>query len=94
MIQAIFEKTDGTERMTGYATVSYSSSDEGETVVETTQDELASVFQTAADAGVDELAGAGEPIEAAIEEPLRYYDYMILESEEIIFDTEYTRKNE
>ena len=36
----------GTDRGTGYATVDYSSSAEDETVVETTEDELSTIFET------------------------------------------------
>ena len=88
MIHVIIED-DG--KVSGYATVDYSSSDETETVQETSEDELSAVFEQS---GVDELAGVDEPIEAAIEEPLRFRDFLILEDGEIAFDEEYVREGD
>ena len=88
MIQAIFREKDN--RMEGYATVAHSSSS-GSVTVETTEDELGEIF---ANADVDELAGADEPIESAVEEPLEYRDYLVLEDDEITFDEGYSRNNE
>ena len=91
-MELIFTPDDsGTNRATGYATVSYSSSAENETVVETTEEELAAVFQTAADSGVTELPETGASIDAAVEDPLAYRDYLVLEDGEIVFDDEYSR---
>ena len=91
-MQLLFTPDDsGTMRATGYATVEYSSSAEDETVVETTEEELGTVFQTAADGGVTELPGAGDSIDAAVEDPLAYRDYLVLEDGEIVFDDGYTR---
>lgn len=93
-VYLIHKTEDESNRAVGYSTVPHSSSDESETTVKTTEKELADVFQDAKEAGVDELEGTGDPIKTAIDEPLRYYDYLILEVGEIVFDTEYTRKNE
>jgi len=81
----------GTKRATGYATVEYSSDSENETVVETNQEKLASVFQTAADSGKTP-DGAEASIDAAIEDPLTYRDYLVLEDGDIVFDAGYTRE--
>jgi hypothetical protein len=91
-MQLIFTPDDsGTNRTSGYATVEYSSNSEDETVIETTEEELAAVFQAAADSGVTDLPGEGDSIDAAVEEPLAYRDYLILEDDEIVFDDEYSR---
>lgn len=81
----------GTTRASGYATVTYSSDSEEETVVETTEEELAAVFQAASDSGVTQLPETGDSIDAAIEDPLAYRDYLVLKDGEIVFDEGYTR---
>ena len=81
-------QSDGTYRVVGYATVPYSTSNE-EQIVETNEDELSAVFdQTDA----EDLDGTDESIEAAVENPLVYRDYLILEDGEIVFDDEYERE--
>ena len=91
-MQLLFTPDDsGTIRATGYATVSYSSDAEDETVVETTEEELVTVFQTVADGGTTELPGTADSIDAAVEDPLAYRDYLVLENGEIAFDEGYTR---
>lgn len=82
-------RSDGSYRVVGYTTVPYSTSNEEEQIAETSQDEIANVFE---DADVDELEGTGESIEAAIEEPLRFRDFLVLEGGEIAFDDEYVRE--
>ena len=84
-------RSDGSYRVVGYTTVPYSTSNEEEQITETSQDEIANVFE---DADVDELAGTDEPIEAAIDDPLAYRDFLILEDGEIVFDDEYVREDE
>lgn len=91
-MELIFTPDDsGTNRASGYATVSYSSDAEDETVVETTEEDLAAVFQAAADQGVTDLPETGNSIDAAVEDPLAYQDFLVLEDGEIVFDDGYTR---
>ena len=91
-MQAIFSPDDsGTNRGSGYATVEYSSSSEDETVVETTEDELAGVFETAK-ANDGTLDGADETIDAAIDDPLSFIDFLILDGDgNFAFDDGYVR---
>ena len=92
-MQLIFTPDDsGTTRATGYATVEYSSDSEHETVVETTEDELATLFEEAK-AADETLSGADVSIDAAIKDPLTYTDYLVLEGGKISFDTEHTRED-
>jgi len=82
----------GTDRGTGYATVDYSSSAEDETVVETTEDALANVFENAKASG-GTLDGTDETIDAAIDDPLGFLDYLIPDgSGNIAFDDGYVRE--
>ena len=92
-MQLIFTPDDsGTNRGSGYATVEYSSSAENETIVETTEDELASIFEQAKADG-ETLDGANQSIDAAVDYPLRYIDYLILDSNDVIvFDAEHVRE--
>jgi hypothetical protein len=91
-MQLLFTPDDaGTTRATGYATVDYSSNAENETVVETTVEELTAMFQAAADSGVTDLPKTGDSIDAAIEDPLAYRDFLVLEGGEIAFDDGYSR---
>ena len=90
-MQAIFTPDEsGTNRGSGYATVEYSSDSENETVVETTESELATVFEEASTTGAT-LDGADASIDAAIEDPLAYLDFLVLEGGEITFDGGYSR---
>jgi len=91
-MELIFSPDDsGTKRATGHATATYSSDAENETVVETTQGELASIFENS---GVDNLAGTDEPVEAAVDDPLAYRDFLILDAGEIVFDEIHERPSE
>mgnify|MGYP006283222433 CR=1 FL=1 len=94
MIQLILTPDDsGTKRGTGYATVPYSSDSEDETVVETTEDKLSAIFENANSSG-ETVDGADESMDAAIEDPLAFRDYLILDSDgEITFDSGHTREN-
>ena len=83
-------QSDGTYRVVGYATVPYSTSNE-EQKVETNEDELSAVFDQA---DAEDLEGTGESIEAAVEDPLTYRDFLILEGGEIAFDEEYVREGD
>ena len=84
------EDGDGVLRMTGYAREGYQTTDENETLKETTEEELATIFQEAKDAG-ETLDGADASIDAAVDDPLSFDDFLVLESQEISFDTTYTR---
>ena len=92
-MELIFEPDDsGTDRGTGYATVDYSSSAENETVVETTEDALANVIETMKSNG-EVLDGAEASIDAAVDDPLGFLDYLILDdSGSIVFDSDYVRE--
>ena len=83
----------GTIRATGYATVPYSSDSEDETIVETTEDDLAAIFEQAKADG-ETLDGADESIDAAIDDPLAFRDFLILDSNDAIaFDADYVRED-
>ena len=78
-------------RMTGYAAEIYSASD-SEIVAETTEDDLAMIFETAKGDG-ETLDGVDESIDAAVDDPLAFRDYLILDSnDEIVLDTDYVRE--
>ena len=82
----------GTTRATGYATVEYSGDSEDETVVETTESDLASIFETAK-SNAETLDGADASIDSAVDDPLSYIDYLILGSNDaIVFDADYARE--
>ena len=92
-MQLIFTPDDsGSNRASGYATVPYSSSAEDETIVETTEDDLATTFEDAkANGGA--LDGAEETIDAAIEDPLSFIDYLVLNADGAIeFDDGHVRE--
>lgn len=84
----------GTNRATGYATVNYSSDVEDETLVETTEDELAGVFEQAkADGGT--LDGVDETLDDAIADPLAYQGYLVLDDAgAVTFDDAYVRESD
>ena len=92
-MKLLFRPDDsGTDRGTGYATVDYSSSAEDETVVETTEDELSTIFETMKSNG-EVLDGAEASIDAAVDDPLAYLDYLVLEDGEIAFDPGHARED-
>jgi len=83
---------DGVLRMTGYARKGYQTTDENEHLQETTEDELASIFEDAK-AGGGTLDGTDETIDAAIDDPLGFLDYLILDTEgAVAFDDGYVRE--
>lgn len=91
-MELIFTPDDsGTERATGYATVDYSSNAENETVVETSESNLSAIFETAKSAG-ETLDGPDETIDAAIDDPLAFRDFLILVDGTIEFDPDYVRE--
>ena len=66
--------------------------------IETTESKLSGVFENA---NADTLAGTrdnpdgeDDPIEAAIDDPLAFRDFLILDDGEIVFDEEYAREGE
>jgi len=93
MIGIFYDDGDGVLRMTGYAREGYQTTDEDETLKETTEEAVATIFQEAKNAG-ETLNGADASIDAAIDDPISFDDYLILEGEEITFDTGYTRGDE
>ena len=88
MVNIIFKEKDGVLRSIGYSSVNYSSNDDEEVVVEMAEDELSNIFD---EADVNDLPETGEPVEAAVEDPLRFRDFLVLEGGEIAFDEEYVR---
>lgn len=92
-MELIFTPKDtGTTRATGYATVPYTSDAEYETAVETTESGLAAIFEDAK-ANSETLDGPDESIDAAIDDPLAFLDYLILDSDDsIAFDSDYVRE--
>jgi molybdopterin converting factor small subunit len=88
----IFNQDEQQKRGAAYATVPYSSNIENEAVVETTEDELASIFEQAKESD-ETLDGADVSIDVAIDDPLAFLDYLILKSDEIAFDPRHTREN-
>jgi len=92
-MELLFTPDDsGTKRGTGYATVEYSSDAEDETVVETTEDDLSSIFETAKSNG-EVLDGADASIDTAIDDPLSFIDYLVLVDGVIEFDDGYARES-
>ena len=91
MVNAIFTEDGGEERCAGYTTVPYSSED-SEALVETTEDDLASIFETAKANG-ETLDGADASIDAAVDDPLSHLNYLILDDNgNIVFDPDYVRE--
>lgn len=91
-MQLIFTPdSSGTARATGYATVSYSSSAENETVVETTKDGLTSIFENAKKAG-ENFDGTDATVDGAINGPLSFLDYLVLVEGNVEFNSEYVRE--
>jgi len=85
----------GSYRGEAWVTVEYSTSSSEQELVETNEDDLAEVFEAAKESGTDKLAGGGEPIEAAIDDPVVYRDFLILDDNgEIQFDEEYEREDD
>jgi hypothetical protein len=92
MIQLIYtpDRT-GTQRASGHATVDYWSDYGSERVIETTKADLVAVFKQANEDG-HTLGGVDDTMQAAIDSPLKYRDYLILtDAGEIAFDPDYTR---
>jgi len=84
--------TEGENRVQGYSMLKTSTSNPRFDIVETVKETLSGVFQDAADSG-HSLAGADAMIEEAVEEPLPFCDYLVLEDDEISFDKSYERSD-
>jgi hypothetical protein len=81
----------GIIRSSGFTTVPYSSDDETEQVIETTKPDIVAVFKQAKTNG-HTLSGVDDTMQAAIDAPFEYRDYLILtDAGEIAFDPDYTR---
>jgi hypothetical protein len=85
MIGIFYDDGDGAPRMTGYARAGYRTTDENETLKETTEEALTGIFQEAKDAG-ETLDDADSSIDAAVDDPLSFSDYLILVNGSIKFD--------
>ena len=90
-MKAIFSKSDGVQRMVGYTTTGYESNIPGQELVETSVDELASIFDDAK-AASEPLDGTDESIDAAIDDPLSFLNFLILVDGSIEFDPDYVRE--
>jgi len=91
-MQTIFTPDEsGTNRGSGYATVEYSSDAEDETIVEKTESDLAAIFEDAKAAG-ETLDGPDETIDAAIDDPLAFLDFLVLVDGSIEFNSDYARE--
>ena len=90
-IQLLFNSKNG--RCTGYASERYNHQESNTgTLVQTLEGDLSDVFEQS---DVDKLAGVDEPIEAAIDDPLAYRDFLILDDNgEIAFDHDYVREED
>lgn len=86
---AIIDTEDG-GRMHGFSKVEVSTNNPRFDVFETTEDDLVSIFEQAKSEG-GTLDGTDASIDAAVEDPLAYRDYLVLEDGEIAFDDGYTR---
>ena len=94
-MQLIFRPDgSGTTRSSGYATVDYSNNTEDETVVETTVEYLSTIFEQAKADG-ETLDGADGTVDAAVDDPLAFRDYLILDSNDAIaFDPDHVREDQ
>jgi len=89
MIHTIIDTRTG--RVSGYSTVDYSGA-KYEKTIESTEEDLSAVFKSAKSNG-QTLDGAEASIDAAIEDPLPFLDYLILVDGSIEFDDAYVRED-
>jgi len=88
---ALIDTEDG-GRMYGFSEVQVSTNNARFDVVETTEDNLVEIFEQAKTGG-ETLDGADESIDAAIDDPLAFRDFLILGSNDALgFDAEYLRE--
>lgn len=88
-MQIIFKEKGDVVQSIGYSNVGYSSNG-GEIVVEATEDELSTIFEDAKAAG-ETLDDPEKTIDAAIDDPLAFRDFLILVDGTIEFDSDYVR---
>lgn len=93
MLLVTFRLDDGSKyRGEGWISVEYSSTSEEQKVAETTEDGLSKVFEDAKASG-GTLDGADASIDAAIEDPLSFLDYLVLVDGATEFDDGYVRES-
>ena len=86
--------TEAGGRMHGFSKVEVSTNNDRFDVVETDEDHLVTVFEKAKSNG-ETLDGADASIDAAIDDPLSYIDYLILDSNgAIAFDPDHVREDQ
>ena len=84
--------TEAGGRMHGFSKVEVSTNNDRFDVVETDEDHLVTVFEKAKSNG-ETLDGADASIDAAIDDPFAFRDFMILDSNDAIaFDADYVRE--
>jgi len=90
---ALIDTEDG-GRMHGFSKVEVSTNNDRFDVVETTEDDLAAIFEQAK-SDSETLDGADESIDAAIDDPLAFRDFLILDSNgAVAFDPDHVREDQ
>jgi len=90
-MKVIFDTSEQENRAVGYSKTSYRNNESNQELVDVSEDELSSVFQEAKERS-ETLDGADSSIDAAIDDPLAFFDYLILDSDGgITFDSDYAR---
>jgi len=90
-MKVIFDTSEQENRAVGYSKTSYRNNESNQELVDVSEDELSSVFQEAKERS-ETLDGADSSIDAAIDDPLAFLDYLILDSDgAITFDSDYAR---
>lgn len=87
-----FKAKNGKKRYHGYTFDEVPGYKQPVETVETTEDDLAVIFENAKESSRT-LDGADTSIDVAIEDPLSFLDYLVLDDGEIIFDSGYTRED-
>jgi hypothetical protein len=92
MIEIIFTPGNSDEtQAVGYATVPYTSDNETETVIETTEADISALFEQA-QANGETLDGTDATLTDALANPLAYLDFISYdETNGLAFDTAYSR---
>jgi len=86
-----FKTKNGKKRYHGYTLDKVPGYKQSVDTVESTEDALASVFENAKASG-ETLDGADATIDAAVQDPLSFLDYLTLVDGSIEFDTDYVRE--
>lgn len=76
----------------GYSTVPYTSDDTDEKVVKTTENELTSVFESA-QSDDESIDLQDSSLNDAVDDPISFYDYLILVDGSINFNGEHERRS-